>query len=168
LTKTVTVTADNWMSFEHRLSLPRYLVDAALLELDPEAELAAAECEAAFASDLVKHAAELAENPEYDSAGVWQTGEEPYRAEAQAAQQRVKRLQERFKAQQASLRRHEARHRRTAQRPVHHERHRRRSHGGKTIRCGSRRVGAGSRAGPDDEGELPGDIVAPLPTGGRP
>jgi hypothetical protein len=49
----------------------------------------------------------------------------------------------------------------------HGARHRRAAHGGKTIRRGPRR-GADSRAGPDDEGELPGDIAAaPLPIGGR-
>lgn len=50
--------------------------------------------------------------------------------------------------------------------PLHAQRHRR-TPGAKPVRRrGSRRVGAGSRAGPDDEGELPGDIAAPLPVGG--
>ena len=56
---------------------------------------------------------------------------------------------------------------RALQPPRHNQRHRRASHGGKTVRCASRRVTAGARAGPDDEGELPGDIAPPLPIGGR-
>jgi hypothetical protein len=85
LTKIVTVTADNWTSFEQRLSLPRYLVDAALLELDPEVELALAEWEAEDEAELAELAAKHSHNPEYDSAGFWQTGEEEYRTRAKHA-----------------------------------------------------------------------------------